>query len=80
MKTFVYILVAVLLIAHHDFWNWHRAEPLVLGFIPIGLAYHAGISLAAGLVWFLATRFCWPHEVDEIEEAVISTSKPGPGH
>lgn len=80
MKAFVYILVVVLLIGHNDYWNWHRAEPLVFGFIPVGLAYHASISLAAGLVWFMATRFCWPPEVDEIEEAVSSTDKPGAGH
>lgn len=80
MKAFVYILVVVLLIGHNDYWNWHRAEPLVFGFIPVGLAYHASISLAAGLVWFMATRFCWPPEVDETEKAVSSTGKPGAGH
>lgn len=57
--------VLLLVILHQDVWFWDTFEPLVFGFIPVGLAYHALISLLAGLVWFLATKFCWPEGLEE---------------
>jgi len=67
MKHIIFLLVAALLIFHQDFWNWEEADA-VFGFIPIGLFYHACISLAAGVVWFLACTFAWPDDLDEIEQ------------
>lgn len=55
---------AVLFILHHDFWNWADTA-LVFGFMPAGLAYHVGYSLAAALFWFLVTRFAWPHSIEQ---------------
>lgn len=66
MKTVLWILVAILMVAHQDFWNWND-ETLVFGFIPIGLAYHMGISLGAGIVWFLMCNLAWPTQLDKIE-------------
>ena len=40
-------LVAAIYILHQDFWNWRKADPLVFGFLPIGLAYQAGYSILA---------------------------------
>lgn len=65
MKIVVLLLLVALAILHHDWWWWNEAKPLVLGFIPIGLAWHAGISIAAAAVWFLATRFAWPEHLDD---------------
>ncbi len=59
----VWVLVAVLAVLHYDFWYWDD-RTLVFGFLPIGLAYHALYSLAAGLVWYLAVRFAWPEELE----------------
>jgi len=53
-----------LFLLHHDFWNWNN-HTLVLGFLPIGLAYHVGYSLAAGLFWFLVTKYAWPHSIEK---------------
>lgn len=53
MKRLVWILVMMLVILHQDFWFW-ESETLVFGFMPIGLFYHACISIAAGIVWFFA--------------------------
>ena len=61
MKYGVWGLVLLLLILHQDNFLWDN-KTLVLGFIPIGLAYHAGISIAASIVWFLGTKFAWPLE------------------
>jgi hypothetical protein len=60
MQILVWILIIVLVVLHQDYWQWEESG-LVLGFLPYCLAYHAGISLAAAAVWWLATRFCWPH-------------------
>lgn len=64
--SLVWILVALLIIAHQDFWFWGDTT-LVLGFLPVTLAYHACISLAAAGTWYLATRLCWPVDETELE-------------
>ncbi len=69
MRKVVVVLLILLAVLHQDFWNWHRLEPLVLGFIPIGLAWHVGISVMAGVVALLAVIFCWPHGLDEIGDS-----------
>ena len=74
MKKLVYAFIILLAIAHQDFWWWDDSDTLVLGFLPIGLAYHAGISVLAGIAWALATRYCWPLDADADRPA---TSGPG---
>lgn len=69
MRFVVVGLLVLLCVLHQDYWNWHRHEPYVLGFIPIGLAHHVGISIGAGIVGLLAVRFCWPADVDALESA-----------
>lgn len=75
MRKVVYGLVIALAILHHDFWFWHD-DTLVLGFIPIGLAYHAVYSLLAGLVWALAVKYAWPTTIDE-EFAALENEQSG---
>ncbi|MEZ6062446.1 MAG: DUF3311 domain-containing protein [Planctomycetaceae bacterium] len=65
MKVAVWALVVLLIILHQDFWYWDDAT-LVGGIVPIGLAYHAGVSMAAAFTWFLATKFAWP--LDESDD------------
>jgi hypothetical protein len=57
-------LILFLAIIHYDFWLWDSTT-LLFGFFPLGLAYHAGISIAAATAWFLVTRFAWPDDVEE---------------
>jgi hypothetical protein len=52
-------LVLLLLILHQDNWFWTDST-LVFGFMPIGLAWHAGLSIAATATWLLATKIAWP--------------------
>ncbi|MEE8169749.1 MAG: hypothetical protein V3T70_04310 [Phycisphaerae bacterium] len=70
MKRIVYGLIVLLALLHQDFWWWDAYEPLVLGFVPVGLAYHAAVSLAAGILWALAVKYCWPHELDEPDDSM----------
>lgn len=75
MQKFVWALVFLLVILHQDNWFWDDGT-LVLGFLPIGLAYHACISIAASVTWFLATRFCWPDD-EELEPTVEPSTTEG---
>lgn len=59
MKLAVWILILALVLLHQDFWYW-TDETLVFGFMPVGLAYHVGLSLAASFAWLLATKYAWP--------------------
>lgn len=67
MKMFIWLLVATLIIMHQDFWNWNN-QNLLWGFLPIGMYYHIGISIAAALVWWFACIFAWPKGIDEFDE------------
>ena len=53
-RKIVWGLVVVLAIAHYDFWYWDDGS-LLAGFMPIGLFYHALISVLAAIVWALAS-------------------------
>jgi hypothetical protein len=55
--------VVLLIILRQDLWFWNDPA-LVLGILPIGLAWHVGISVAAALLWLAATRIAWP--VDDV--------------
>ena len=57
--------VAVLYVLHQDYWFWREARPLVFGFLPIGLFYHAVFTVAsAGALWLLV-KFAWPSHLEE---------------
>ena len=62
-KRLVWALVILLGVLHHDFW-WWDSDYAVLGFMPIGLAYHALYSILAACVWAMAVRFAWPAAVE----------------
>ena len=62
----VWGLVLLLLIIHQDNWFWDN-DTLVFGFMPVGLLYHACISIAAATTWYLATLFAWPVDEDAKE-------------
>ncbi len=56
-----------LYLLHQDFWFWDQAR-LVLGFLPVGLAYHGAYCIAvAGLMWALTT-FAWPEHLDAVSD------------
>ena len=68
MKKLILVLVVVALyILHQDIWFWRTPHPLVFGFLPIGLFYHACFSVAAALVMWMLVTFAWPgHLEDEV--------------
>ncbi len=82
MRRLVWVLVIALFVLHQDVWFWSD-DRLVLGVVPIGLAYHIGFSFAAAAVWLLAVRYAWPRhierwadELDDASGAVAGPSEP----
>ena len=71
------LLVVVVYLLHQDYWNWGRYEPLVFGFVPIGLAYHAGYSLVAAMTMAVLVRFAWPGHLEDAAAAPLTESKAG---
>lgn len=57
--------VVLLYLLHQDFWFWRDARPLVFGFLPIGLFYHAVFTLASSLVLWLLVAAAWPAHLDD---------------
>ena len=71
--------VLALYLLHQDFWFWNAARPLVFGFLPPGLFYHALYSLAvAALMWALV-RFAWPAHLEADDHAATTASDPPAG-
>ncbi len=68
-RLLLIIAVIALYVLHQDIWFWRTARPLIFGFIPIGLFYHACFSVAVSLLMWLLVRFAWPaHLEQEIEQ------------
>lgn len=71
------LLVIAVYVLHQDFWNWKKAQPLVLGFLPPGLAYHAGYSILAAVTMALLVRFAWPTHLENTQpEPGVQTAPP----
>lgn len=66
------ILIFAVYFLHQDFWNWKKAEPLMFGFLPIGLAYHAGFSILASILMAILVKVAWPKHLENVE-----SSEPG---
>jgi len=63
------VMVITIYLLHQDFWNWRKADPLVFGYLPIGLAYHAAYSVLASAMMWILVKLAWPRELDEMEAA-----------
>ena len=59
-----WLVVAAMYVLHQDLWFWRDARPLVFGFLPIGLFYHAAytVVLSAMLAWLV--RRYWPTHLE----------------
>jgi hypothetical protein len=74
------MLTALVLLAffalHQDIWFWRSAEPLVFGVLPVGLAWHAGYTLAVSVVMAILVRRAWPaHLEDAAGQAARGTGR-----
>jgi hypothetical protein len=58
-------MAAALYALHQDFWFWRDARPLVFGFLPIGLFYHAAYTLVTSLLLWVLVRSYWPSHLED---------------
>jgi hypothetical protein len=63
-RALLVLAVAALYVLHQDVWLWRTARPLVFGFVPIGLFYHAAFSVAASLLMWLLVAHAWPSHLE----------------
>ena len=77
MKAAAGALIVVTLYAlHQDVWFWRQARPLLFGFLPVGLAYHAAYCLAVAVLMWWLTRTAWPAHL-ELEAAPSESTRDG---
>jgi hypothetical protein len=65
MRSVAVAAVVLLYVLHQDFWFWREARPLVFGFLPIGLFYHAAFTVATSAVLWLLVKVAWPSHLEE---------------
>ena len=58
-------LIAGVYALHQDVWLWRAARPLVFGFLPVGLAYHAAYCLLVALLMWAVTVIAWPSHLEQ---------------
>ncbi|MBM80756.1 MAG: hypothetical protein CMJ78_09200 [Planctomycetaceae bacterium] len=78
MQKLVWVLVVALIVLHQDCWNWQNGN-LIFGFLPVGLAYHIVLSIAASAVWLLAVQYAWPDHLDADDAATAEAPAEGAG-
>ena len=57
-------MAAALYALHQDVWFWREARPLVFGFLPIGLFYHAAYTIAVSALMWVLVRTRWPAHLE----------------
>jgi hypothetical protein len=67
-KALLILAVLIVAILHQDVWFFRTARPLVFGFLPVGLAYHAAYSVLAALLMWLLVRQAWPSRLERQAE------------
>ena len=64
MRALLVGLACLLYVVHQDFWFWRTARPLVFGFLPVGLFYHAAFTVACSIVLWLLVKYAWPAHLE----------------
>ena len=63
-RALLVIMACALYLLHQDFWFWRTARPLVFGFMPIGLFYHACYTIVVALALWLLVKQAWPSHLE----------------
>jgi hypothetical protein len=67
-KLLLFLFILAIYVAHQDFWNWGKSAPMVFGFLPPGLAYHAGFSLWCSVMMAVLVKVAWPKHLEDQED------------
>lgn len=62
------LVLLVFFALHQDVWFWRTADPLVFGVLPVGLAWHAGYTLAVSVVMAILVKRAWPSHLEAAGE------------
>ena len=65
-KLLLFLLVAGVYVLHQDNWNW-KDDSLMFGFLPKGLAYHAGYSILAAIMMAVLVTCAWPKHLESVQ-------------
>jgi len=72
------LLIGALYALHQDVWFWREARPLVFGFLPIGLFYHAAFTAGCALVLWLLVTTAWPEHLEPMTPELKLGMAPEP--
>lgn len=75
-RAAVWCVLLVLVALHHDFWFWDDPS-LVGGWLPIGLAWHLALSVAAVAFWAFAVKVAWPRDLESAAVGVSASTEAG---
>jgi hypothetical protein len=67
-KALLTLVVLIVYVLHQDVWLFRAAQPLVFGFVPVGLAYHAAYCVLCALLMWLLVRVAWPSRLEHEAE------------
>jgi hypothetical protein len=73
------LITALVYLLHQDFWFWRTARPLVFGFLPIGLFYHAAYTVAISVFMWILVRTHWPSHLEDANERQRVSHASGAG-
>ena len=59
------LITALVYALHQDVWFWRSARPLVFGFLPIGLFYHAAYTVSISVLMGVLVRTHWPSHLED---------------
>ena len=68
-KAAITLLIVIMYVLHQDIWFWRTPFPLVFGFLPAGLAYHAAYSVVLAAVMALLVKWAWPAHLETGEDS-----------
>ena len=63
-RVLLVLLVLAVYALHQDVWLWTARRPLLVGFLPPGLAYHALYTLGCSVLMALLCAVAWPRGLD----------------
>jgi hypothetical protein len=66
-RALLVLAVLALYVLHQDVWLWRSARPLVFGFVPVGLFYHACFSIAVSALMWLLVTYAWPSHLEDAD-------------
>ena len=67
-KLALAVVILGVYVLHQDVWFWQAVRPLVFGFLPVGLAYHAAYCMLVAILMSVLTVVAWPAHLDRDPE------------